>query len=298
MQELSPKKPDWLKIRPPKTENYDLVKEVLAAYGLNTVCTSSKCPNTFECWDGKDLTFMILGNVCTRSCRFCSVTHGRRGVHVDEDEPEKIVEAAKKLRLNYVVITSVDRDDLDDYGAGHFAKCIKAIKESGPGVRVEAIIPDFSGRVDLLKKVVDARPDVITHNIETVESITPIARDRKAGYYQSINVLKNIKRLEPGIVTKSSVMLGLGESDDEVKQAIRHLHESRVDILTLGQYLRPDSNSLPIDRYVRPETFIELREFAYSLGFSYVASAPFVRSSYRAQEYFFDEVLRKGIRRM
>ncbi len=219
MQEFKEDKPDWLRIRPPGSDKYHIVKQALAERGLNTVCASAKCPNTFECWDHGALTFMILGNVCTRACRFCAVAHNRIGESVDPAEPEKIADAAKALGLNYIVITSVDRDDLEDHGAGHYAACIRAIKDHVPGAKVEAIIPDFSGRADLLLKVVNASPDVIAHNMETVERLSPIARDRRAGYYRSLDVLRNVKRFEPSIMTKSSVMLGLGEEEEEVKES-------------------------------------------------------------------------------
>lgn len=286
MQEFSPEKPGWLKIRPPKTDRYGVVKKMLSELGLNTVCASAKCPNAFECWDSGALTFMILGSVCTRACRFCAVSHGRLGEDVDLSEPAKVAEAASRLGLSYVVITSVDRDDLEDYGAGQYVACIGAIKNRMPGAKVEAIIPDFAGRADVLRKVIDAWPDVITHNIETVERLTPVVRDRRAGYYRSIDVLRNAKRFEPSIMTKSSIMLGLGEEEDEVKESIRRLHEARVDVLTMGQYLCPGESSLPVQRYVPPGEFEHLKEFAESLGFRAVAAGPFVRSSYRASEYF------------
>lgn len=286
MQEFSPEKPGWLKIRPPKTDRYGVVKKMLSELGLNTVCASAKCPNAFECWDSGALTFMILGSVCTRACRFCAVSHGRLGEDVDPSEPAKVAEAASRLGLSYVVITSVDRDDLEDYGAGQYVACIGAIKNRMPGAKVEAIIPDFAGRADVLRKVIDAWPDVITHNIETVERLTPVVRDRRAGYYRSIDVLRNAKRFEPSIMTKSSIMLGLGEEEDEVKESIRRLHEARVDVLTMGQYLCPGESSLPVQRYVPPGEFEHLKEFAESLGFRAVAAGPFVRSSYRASEYF------------
>jgi lipoyl synthase len=286
MQEFKEEKPDWLRIRPPSSDKYRIVKQALEERGLNTVCSSAKCPNTFECWDHGALTFMILGNVCTRACRFCAVTHDRSGERVDPAEPGKIADAAIALGLNYVVITSVDRDDLDDHGAGHYAACIRAIKDHVPGAKVEAIIPDFSGRADLLLQVVNASPDVIAHNLETVERLSSIARDRRAGYYRSLDVLRNVKRIEPSIMTKSSIMLGLGEEEDEIKQTIKHLHEARVDMLALGQYLRPNSRSLPVSNYVDPKVFTHFREYAESLGFKSVISGPFVRTSYRAQEYF------------
>jgi len=286
MQEFSREKPGWLKIRPPKTDKYGFVKNTLSELGLNTVCTSSKCPNAFECWDNGALTFMILGNVCTRACRFCGVDHGHRGQDVDISEPDRVAEAASRLGLSYVVITSVDRDDLDDYGAGQYVSCIGEIKKRLPHAKVEAIIPDFAGNENVLKKVIEAGPDVITHNIETVESLTPMVRDRRAGYYQSIAVLRNVKRFEPSIMTKSSIMLGLGEEEAEVKESIRRLHETRVDILTMGQYLKPDEKSLPVQRYVPPEEFERLKEFAASLGFKAIVSGPFARSSYHASDHF------------
>jgi lipoic acid synthetase len=286
MQEFKEDKPDWLRIRPPTSDKYQIIKQALAERGLNTVCASAKCPNTFECWDHGALTFMILGNVCTRACRFCAVTHNRAGESVDPSEPEKIADMAKALGLQYVVITSVDRDDLDDHGAGHYAACIRAIKNKVPGAKVEAIIPDFSGRADLLLKVMNAGPDVIAHNMETVERLTSLARDRRAGYYRSLDVLRNVKRFDPSIMTKSSILLGLGEEEDEVKQTIHRLHEARVDMLAMGQYLRPDTRSLPVSSYVDPDVFAQLRVYAESLGFKSVISGPFVRTSYRAQEYF------------
>jgi len=286
MQEFTEEKPDWLRIRPPSSDKYDIVKRALAERGLNTVCASAKCPNAFECWDHGALTFMILGNVCTRACRFCAVAHGRMGEGVDHAEPDKIADAAKALGLNYVVITSVDRDDLEDNGSGHYAACIRAVKDRVPGSKVEAIIPDFSGRADLLLKVINAGPDVIAHNMETVERLTSIVRDRRAGYYKSLDVLRNVKRLNPSILTKSYVMLGLGEEEAEVKETIDRLHEARVDMLAIGQYLRPDRRSLSVSSYVDPDQFTQLREYARSLGFRSVISGPFVRTSYRAQEYF------------
>ncbi len=286
MQEFPREKPGWLKVRPPKSGMYGIVKKILSEMGLNTVCASSKCPNAFECWGRGALTFMILGSVCTRACRFCAVRHGRRGEDVDPDEPERVAAAASKLGLSYVVITSVDRDDLEDYGAGQYVACISAIRKRLPGAKVEAVIPDFAGREGLLLEVVEAGPDVITHNIETVERLTSAVRDRRAGFYRSLAVLRNVKRFEPLIKTKSSIMLGLGEEEGEVKEAIRRLHEARVDLLTLGQYLCPGEGSLPVMRYLPPEEFDKLKEFALSLSFRGVAAGPLVRSSYRAPEYF------------
>jgi lipoic acid synthetase len=286
MQGPPPEKPPWLKVKLPRTERYGLVKGVLSEMGVNTVCASSKCPNAFECWDSGTLTFMVLGKVCTRSCRFCAVEHGRFGEKVDPAEPSRVAEAAKRLGLSYIIITSVDRDDLEDYGAGHFADCIKEVKRRIPHATVEAIIPDFSGSPNALQKVIEAGPDVIAHNVETVERLTPLVRDRRAGYWRSIGVLGNIRQLKPSIATKSSLMLGLGEEEAEVKETIRSLREAGVDILILGQYLCPGGASLPVHRYLHPDEFKALREFAVSLGFRAVAAGPFMRSSYRSSSYF------------
>lgn len=286
MQGPSLEKPAWLKVRLPRTDRYGIVKETLSEMGLNSVCASSKCPNAFECWDNGHLTFMILGRVCTRACRFCAVEHGRYGEEVDPKEPYRVAEAAKRLGLSYIIITSVDRDDLEDYGALHFANCIKEVKEQNPSTRAETIIPDFCGREDLLLKVIEAGPDVITHNIETVERLTPLVRDHRSGYWRSIGVLKSVKGFKPSIITKSSMMLGLGEEEEEVKETIRRLREIGVDLLTLGQYLRPGEESMPVQRYVHPDEFERLREFALSIGFRAVAAGPFIRSSYHASKYF------------
>jgi lipoic acid synthetase len=286
MLEFSPEKPGWLKIRPPKTNRYNIVKKTLADLGLNTVCASAKCPNAFECWDNGTPTFMILGNVCTRACNFCAVSHSPYGEDVDQSEPVRIAEAASALGLTYVILTSVDRDDLDDQGAGQYVSCIREVKRRIPGAIVEAIIPDFNSREDLLLKVIEAGPDVIAHNLETVERLTPLVRDRRAGFYRSVGVLRNVKRFEPSIMTKSSLMLGLGEDNAEVKEAIRRLHEARVDMLTLGQYLRPGEGLLPVIRYVPPEEFDEIKEYGMALGFKSIIAAPFARSSYHATTNF------------
>ena len=279
-------KPDWLKVRLPRTDKYGAVKDVIKKYNLNTVCSSAMCPNAFECWDGGCLTFMVLGNTCTRACRFCTVTHRAAGEPLDTNEPQRLAAAAKELDLSHVVITSVDRDDLPDYGAGHYAACIRAVKEQLPGARVEAIIPDFTGRLDLIEQVVDARPEVISHNIETVERLSPSVRDRRAGYYRSLDVLRDVKRVNPHMLTKSSLLLGMGEEDIEIKEALHDLQEARVDIVTLGQYLRPSIRQWPVHRYVAPGEFGELAEYGRSLGIKYVAAGPFVRTSYRAGEQY------------
>ena len=278
-------KPQWLKIRPPR-ENHAHVKATLRQSGLVTVCEEAHCPNLSECWSGGTATFMVLGSVCTRGCRFCSIAKGIEGMPLDELEPFKIAAAVKKWGLGYVVITSVDRDDLPDQGAGHFAQCIRALREHCPDARVEVLIPDFRGDEGLLKKIVDAKPDVLAHNIETVEELQRMARDSRASYAQSLRVLKNAKKICPQIYTKSSIMLGLGESDESVLRTMDDLRGAECDFLTLGQYLRPTERELPVVEFVTPEKFGFFEKKALKKGFAYCASGPLVRSSYRAGELF------------
>ena len=232
------------------------------------------------------MPFMVLGSVCTRGCRFCSIAKGIEGMPLDELEPFKIAAAVKKWGLGYVVITSVDRDDLPDQGAGHFAQCIRALREHCPDARVEVLIPDFRGDEGLLKKIVDAKPDVLAHNIETVEELQRMARDSRASYAQSLRVLKNAKKICPQIYTKSSIMLGLGESDESVLRTMDDLRGAECDFLTLGQYLRPTERELPVVEFVTPEKFGFFEKKALKKGLSYCASGPLVRSSYRAGELF------------
>jgi lipoic acid synthetase len=228
---------------------------------------------------------MILGEICTRACRFCAVKHGKPSPP-DPEEPERLASAAKALGLRYVVLTSVDRDDLPDGGASHFASCIRALKKAAPNLRVEALIPDFSGQREALEKVVEAGPDVVGHNLETVRRLTPGVRDRRAGYELSLFVLRTLKELSPKIFTKSSLLLGLGETEEEVEEALRDLREAGVDIVVLGQYLRPTSRELPVARYVPPEEFEAWRKRALSLDFRAVLSGPLVRTSFRASEVY------------
>ncbi len=280
------RKPDWLKIRPPSGENYLQIKQTLSKYGLHTVCEEAHCPNVYECWGGGTATLMLMGDICTRGCRFCAVTSGHPNGHLDPLEPWKTAQVLQKWGLDYVVLTSVCRDDLPDGGARHFAQTIRAIKIKNPEMLVEVLIPDFSGDIEALKKVVEAKPDVIGHNIETVEGLTPKVRDRRANYRQSLMVLENVKKLDKNIYTKSSIMLGLGETEDEVFQTMRDLRTVGVDILTLGQYLRPSMRHLPVAKYVHPDEFAYYKQKGEELGFLYVASGPLVRSSYRAGEFF------------
>jgi len=269
----------------PTGSRHDDVRQVLQRYRLNTVCEDAHCPNVFECWGLGTATIMILGDTCTRACRFCAVKTGKPG-GIDWFEPIRVALAVRDLGLRYVVITSVDRDDLPDGGASIYAMTIRQIKKINPGTRVEVLIPDFNLNMDALRAVVSAGPDVVSHNLETVERLTPLVRDRRAGYDKSLGVLRAIKGINGNQVTKSGIMLGLGETRDEVLKAMRDLRGAGVDLLTIGQYLRPSGSPrhLPVARYVQPSEFQELRAIGLSMGFRAVAAGPMVRSSYRALE--------------
>ncbi|MEM3004306.1 MAG: lipoyl synthase [Candidatus Bathyarchaeia archaeon] len=280
------RKPDWLRVRFRRSEDYFEVAQTLRMLGLHTVCEEAHCPNSAECWGRRTATFMILGDLCTRSCRFCAVKSARRGRPVDPAEPARLAEAVRRLGVRYVVLTSVDRDDLLDGGAGHFARCVRAIKEASPESRVEVLIPDFNGELEPLRMVVQSRPDVIGHNVETVERLQSRVRDPRASYRTSLEVLEEVKRLNPSIHTKSSLMVGLGESQDEVLETLRDLRSRGVEIVTIGQYLQPSRRHIPVAEYVKPEVFERFRVMAEELGFSHVYSGPLVRSSYHAAELF------------
>jgi len=283
---LAEQKPEWLTVRPPKGQSYENLRGLFGRLNLHTVCEEAHCPNVHECWGGGTATLMLMGDVCSRACRFCMVTPGKPQGALDELEPENVSFALSQMGLTYVVLTSVDRDDLPDGGAAHFAKTISLVKERNPGMLVEVLIPDFQGDLSDLRRVVEARPDVIAHNIETTLSLTPIVRDRRAHYWQSLSVLRNVKKLSRKTYTKSSIMVGLGESEEEVAQAMTHLRQADVDFLTVGQYLRPSARHLKVAEYVKPEQFQRYRAIGEELGFRYVASGPLVRSSYRAGEYY------------
>lgn len=287
------KKPDWLKTRPPAGERYRHIKAHLRAHGLHTVCEEARCPNLHECWGGGTATIMLLGGVCTRGCRFCAVTSGHPRGWIDPLEPWKVARVLQEWDLEYVVLTSVARDDLPDGGASHFAQTVRVLKQKLPQLLVEVLIPDFRGDVEALRQVVEAQPDVIGHNVETVERLTPQVRDRRARYEQSLRVLETIKELDPTRYTKSSLMLGLGETEAEVLQTMKDLRAVGVDFLTLGQYLRPTKKHLPVVRYLPPEEFERYRRRGEELGFRYVAAGPLVRSSYRAGEFFLRSFLRE-----
>lgn len=274
------KKPEWLKIRLHRTAEYADVQRIVRDHSLHTICSSGLCPNKAECWSRRTATFMILGEICTRNCRFCATLSGRP-LPPDPSEPAKLAESVRLMGLRHVVVTSVTRDDLPDGGAAHWAECVRAIRAENPDVTIELLIPDLDAKPDLLDTVIASGPDIIGHNIETVERLTPQVRSR-ARYATSLRTLELLARR--GAATKSGLMLGLGESDDEVLQTLRDLRQAGVRIVTLGQYLRPTLEHYPVAEYITPEKFEAYRQQALAMGFDYCASAPMVRSSYRAQE--------------
>ena len=294
MQITIERKPEWLKIKPPTTSSYTEVKEVIQNYNLHTVCQEAHCPNMSECWSGGTATFMLMGDTCTRGCRFCAVKSGKP-ISLDEEESKKLAFALQELSIfDYIVLTSVNRDDLSDGGASHLAKCITEIKNQNPSLKVEILIPDFKGDEESLLKIIKSQPDVIAHNIETVERLQNKVRDRRANYEQSLRVLANVKKYNKNIYTKSSIMLGIGETGEEVLQALIDLRKNNVDMLTLGQYLRPSQRHLAITNYVAPEKFKYFQEEALKQGFLYCASGPFIRSSYKAGELFIQGLKKDG----
>jgi lipoyl synthase len=278
--------PEWIRVRAPFGEKYTRLKGLVRTLNLHTVCEEALCPNVGECWGAGTLTIMILGDVCTRACRFCAVTTGSPAGRVDADEPRRVAEAIAELNLSYVVLTSVDRDDLKDEGAGIFAQTVREIKGRSPKTIVEVLTPDFSGQREQMKMVVDARPEVIAQNIETVRRLTYTVRDRRAGYDQTLNVLRSVKEMDPTRMTKSSILLGFGETQEEVLETLGDLRTAGVDLLAIGQYLRPTDRKrhYPLVEYVRPEQFAYYKEEGMKLGFRYIASGPLVRSSYKAWE--------------
>lgn len=282
----SPPKPPWLKVRLPGSPRYRAIKERARELRLATVCEEARCPNIGECWGGGTATFMVMGDTCTRGCRFCAVKTLKRPPPLDVDEPMNVARAIAEMQLDYVVLTSVDRDDLPDQGAGHFAACVRAIRETSPSTLVEVLIPDFQGRPDLLEPVVASGPEVIAHNVETVERLTPRVRDPRAGYHQSLRVLARLKERAPDGFTKSSIMVGVGETEPEVVRTMRDLRDVGCDFLTLGQYLQPTRTHLDVTAFVTPEQFAAYERIGLELGFAYVASGPLVRSSYKAGEFF------------
>ena len=273
-------KPNWLKIRLHRTADYAEVQRIVKEHSLHTICSSGMCPNKAECWSRRTATFMILGDVCTRNCRFCATASGRP-LPPDPSEPAQLAESVRLMGLRHVVVTSVTRDDLPDGGAAHWAATVRAIRAENPDVTIELLIPDLDAKPELLDLVIASGPDIIGHNIETVERLTPLVRTR-ARYETSMSVLRYLR--SRGAVVKSGLMVGLGESDDEVLQTLRDLHENGVQIVTLGQYLRPSLEHYPVATYITPEKFDWYRQQALEMGFNYCASGPMVRSSYLADE--------------
>ena len=286
-------KPPWLKVKMPSGPRYNRIKARARTLKLHTVCEEAQCPNVGECWGGGTATFMVMGGICTRGCRFCAVTTRKNGMPLDPDEPANLGETIREMDLQYVVVTSVDRDDLPDQGAGHFADCIREIRRQAPQTMVEVLIPDFSGHADMLHKVVDASPEVIAHNIECTEPLQRRVRDPRANYQQSLDVLAGIKARDPSRYTKSSIMVGLGETEADVIQTMRDLRAVGCDFLTIGQYLQPTPKHLPVAEFVPPEQFEAYKQVGLELGFHYVASGPLVRSSYKAGEFFIREFVQK-----
>ncbi len=291
-QPTSTGKPDWLKVRLPRGEGYERVKGLVKSLKLATVCEEARCPNIAECWGGGTATVMLMGEVCTRACRFCHVKVGAPPP-LDPMEPENLAHAVREMGLEYIVVTSVNRDDRPDGGASHFAAAITALKHESPKTTVEVLIPDFQGALASLEIVAVAHPHVVAHNIETVERLTPTVRDRRASYRQSLRVLEYLKQRPEKLYTKSSVMVGLGETDAELEQTFRDLRSVGVDVLTLGQYLQPSQHHLRVERFASPEQFAQYQTLAESFGFLYVASGPLVRSSYRAAEFFMKGLMEK-----
>lgn len=279
-QTLGRRRPEWLKVRAPGGPNYARLVTMMRSLNLHTVCEEARCPNMGECWEHKAATFMILGDTCTRSCGFCAIKTGRPPV-LDTDEPRRVAEALAELNLAHAVITSVNRDELPDGGAAIWAETIRRVKDLSPKTSVEVLIPDFQGDWDALRVVMDAKPDILNHNVETVPSQYYRVRPQ-AKYQRSLDLLAKAKEIDPSAMTKTGVMLGIGEQGDEMLEVLRDLVEVRVDILTLGQYLRPTMQHLPVDRYVTPEEFARWKDLGEDMGITHVESGPLVRSSYHA----------------
>ena len=291
MQPRFAPKPPWLKVRAPGGDRYNQLRETFRKLDLHTVCEEARCPNVGECWGEGTATVMLLGDTCTRGCRFCAVKTGQPRGAVDVREPEHVARALSRMPLRYVVMTMVDRDDLLDGGASHVARTVTRLKELRPEMLVETLLGDFGGHLDHVDTTVDAAPDVWAHNIEVVRRLQRTIRDVRCSYEQSLRVLERAKERSPSILTKSSIMVGIGETDDEVLEAMRDLRSAGVDVVTLGQYLRPTPKHAPVDRFVEPARFDDFAREGKAMGFQYVASGPLVRSSYKAAEVFLASTL-------
>jgi len=293
------RKPDWIKVRAPGGENYTKIKSMLREWGLHTVCEEARCPNIAECWNTGTATFMLGSDICTRACRFCAVKTARRPPPLNPDEPIRVAESIAKLKLKYVVLTSVDRDDLEDGMSGHFAQTIREIKQRNPETIVEALVPDFQGQFKDVNTIVDSGVDVYAHNIETVMRLQNRVRDPRAGYSQSLATLEKAKELggnrSKTLYTKSSIMLGLGETSEDLNQTYDDLRSVGVNVLTLGQYLRPTLKHLPVEKFYTKAEFETEKLRALAKGFMYVASGPMVRSSYKAAEFFIESVIKGDV---
>ena len=286
------KKPPWLKVPFPGGDRYSWIKSRSTRLNLSTVCEEANCPNIGECWNGGTATFMLMGDTCTRGCRFCAVKSSKYPPALDADEPSKLAGTIKKMNLNYVVLTTVNRDDFQDQGASHIARCIKATQRTSPRLLIEMLMPDFRGEKELVQQIIDASPAVLAHNLETVRRLTPEVRDYRADYDQSLEVLRYLNTNCPEGYTKSSLMLGLGESRREILQAMDDMRDAGVDFLTIGQYLQPTRKHLKVLKFLHPDEFNELGQIGDQMGFDYVAAGPLVRSSYKAAEFYIERKIR------
>ena len=278
------RKPKWLRIKSQNSSKFRELKEIVSHKKLHTVCEEAMCPNIQECWSHGTATFMLLGSVCTRACKFCAVDTGNPKGQIDGKEPEKVANSIAQMNLKYAVLTSVNRDDLEDGGAMHFAQTVVSIKKEAPGVIIEALVPDFLGKRESIETLLDSNVEVFAQNLETVNRLTHQVRDHRAGYEQTLEVLAYAKEYSPKTISKTSLMLGLGESEDELLESFNDIRSAGVDVLTLGQYMRPTINHLPVERWYSPEEFQYMKKLALDIGFKEVASGPLVRSSYRADK--------------
>ena len=278
------RKPKWLRIKSQNSSKFRELKEIVSHKKLHTVCEEAMCPNIQECWSHGTATFMLLGSVCTRACKFCAVDTGNPKGQIDAKEPEKVANSIAQMNLKYAVLTSVNRDDLEDGGAMHFAQTVVSIKKEAPGVIIEALVPDFLGKRESIETLLDSNVEVFAQNLETVKRLTHQVRDHRAGYEQTLEVLAYAKKYSPKTISKTSLMLGLGESEDELLESFNDIRSAGVDVLTLGQYMRPTINHLPVEKWYSPEEFLYMKKLALDIGFKEVASGPLVRSSYRADK--------------
>ena len=278
------RKPKWLRIKSQNSSKFRELKEIVSHKKLHTVCEEAMCPNIQECWSHGTATFMLLGSVCTRACKFCAVDTGNPKGQIDAKEPEKVANSIAQMNLKYAVLTSVNRDDLEDGGAMHFAQTVVSTKKEAPGVIIEALVPDFLGKRESIETLLDSNVEVFAQNLETVKRLTHQVRDHRAGYEQTLEVLAYAKKYSPKTISKTSLMLGLGESEDELLESFNDIRSAGVDVLTLGQYMRPTINHLPVEKWYSPEEFLYMKNLALDIGFKEVASGPLVRSSYRADK--------------